>query len=92
MVSSDGKSWMKGNYFEYDSAADNVDFITDTKNNAIVLSCRKVTAKFWSEDFRYHYAPLLTASGRLEVDLNTIRVDVGFGFSMRTLPDGRTVP
>jgi len=92
MVSSDGKSWMKGNYFEYDSAADNVDFITDTQNNAIVLSCRKVTAKFWSEDFRYHYAPLLTASGRLEVDLNTIRVDVGFGFSMRTLPDGRTVP
>ena len=92
LVSSDGKSWMKQNYFEYDSAADHVTFSTDLVNNAIVLSCSKVTAKFWSEDFRYHYAPLLTASGRLEVDLNTIRIDVGLGFNMQVLPDGREVP
>jgi len=92
MVSSDGKSWMKDNYFEYDSAADHVYFTTDVLKNAMVLSCHKVTAKFWSNNFNYHEAPLVNASGRLEVDLNTIRIDIGLGFSMQTLPDGRTVP
>jgi hypothetical protein len=92
LYSSDGKSWMIGNTFTYLSTAGNVVFSTDVTNNAMVLTCTKVTAMFSSTDFRYHYAPLLNAEGNLEVDLNTIQFTIGAGFGLQTLPDGRTVP
>lgn len=63
MVSSDGKSWMKDNHFEYISAADNVEFISKPLSNTIVLSCRKTTAKFWSNNFKYWYTWGLYADG-----------------------------
>lgn len=92
LYSADGKSWMIGNTFTYVSTANNVVFSTDPANNAMVLSCSKVTAIFSSDDFRYHYAPLLNADGHLEVDLNTIKFTIGAGFGLQILPDGRSVP
>lgn len=83
---------MKNNVFIYDSAPENVEFTTDVPNNAMVLTCKKVSATFISNDFNYHYAPLLNASGSLEVDLNTIKIVVGLGFGTQILPDGREVP
>jgi len=65
---------------------------TDVPKNAFVLSCAKVSAMFYTGDFRYHYAPGLNADGTLEVDLNTIRFDIGLGFGLQVLPDGREVP
>ena len=63
IISADGKDYMKDNVFLYDSTASNVEFSTDLVNNAMVLTCRKVSATFISNDFNYHYAPLLNASG-----------------------------
>ena len=57
-----------------------------------MLSCRKTTAKFWSNNFKYWYTWGLYADGQLEVDLNTIRVDIGLKFGLQVLPDGREVP
>lgn len=92
IVSSDGKSWLKGNVFTYLSTADNVVFSTDVTNNAMVLTCNKVSAMFYSADFRYHYAPLLNADGTLQLNLNTIKFVIGAGFGLQTLADGRSVP
>jgi hypothetical protein len=83
---------MKDNVFIYDSTASNVEFTTDLVNNAMVLTCKKVSATFISNDFNYHYAPLLNASGQLEVDLNTIKIAIGLGFGTQILADGREVP
>ena len=92
IVSPDGKNYMKDNHFFYQSNAGNVEFTTDVTKNAIVLTAKKVTAQFWSNDFYYKYAPLLVASGKLEVDLNTIKFVIGLGFGTQILPDGRMVP
>lgn len=92
IVSPDGKNYMKDNHFYYESNAGNVEFTTDVVNNALVLTARKVSAQFWSNDFYYKYAPLMVASGSLEVDLNTIKFVIGLGFGTQILPDGREVP
>jgi len=36
--------------------------------------------------------PLVVADGHIEVDMNTVEIDVGVAFSVRTLKDGRMVP
>lgn len=54
---------------------------SDVANNAVVLNCNKLTAKFRCNDFHYHIAPLMNADGYAEVDMNT--VEIGFGLSFK---------
>ena len=51
-----------------------------------------MSAKFISKHFYYQETVFLKAWGDLEVDLNTIDIQVGIGFSTKTLSDGRIVP
>jgi hypothetical protein len=44
---------MKDNTFYIEQRLDNVDLTADTANNAVVLNCKKLTAKFRSNKFRY---------------------------------------
>ena len=55
---------------------------SDVANNAVVLNCNKLSAKFRSNKFRYKVAPLIVAKGYVEVDMAS--VDIGFGLSFKT--------
>lgn len=70
---------------------DNVEFTTDIANNAVVLTCKKMSGQFYSDHF-YYKELLLVARGDLEVDLNTIKIQIGLGFATQTMPDGRILP
>jgi len=83
---------LRQNSFSYSERNDNVIFSTDLANNAIVLTCKKISAEFYSADFYYKEAPLIVAKGDIAVDLNTIKIQIGLGFTTTILPDGREVP
>jgi len=51
-----------------------------------------MSASFISKHFYYQESVFLKAWGELEVALNTIDIQVGIGFSTKTLADGRIVP
>ena len=72
--SPDGKGYLHNNSFVYSERDDNVIFSTDVTNNAIVLTCKRISAEFYSADFYYKEAPLVVAKGDLAVDLNTIKI------------------
>ena len=52
----------------------------------------KISAKARSSHFRYKAAPLIVATGRAEVDINTIDITAGLSFSTKTLESGQVVP
>jgi len=83
---------MHDNVFFIDQQAFNVDLTTDVVNNAFVLTCNDLSAGFRSGSFRYKVAPLIVASGYAEVDMNTVKIQVGLKFVTQTLADGRVVP
>jgi len=86
---SDG-DYMKDNTFYIEQRISGVTLSSDVANNAIVLNCNKLTAKFRSSNFHYHIAPLMNANGYVEVDMES--VDIGFGLQFLlqdvTQPDG----
>ena len=85
-------NYLRDNTFTLEDRVDKVEFTTDVANNAIVLTCKKLTASFRSGEFRYKVAPLVVSKGHVEVDMNTVDIGVGLSFSLQTLPDGRVVP
>jgi len=68
---------MKDNHFYIEEIVDNVVLAPDVTNNAVTLTCNKLTAKFTCGNFRYKIAPLIVAKGDVEVDMN--KVKIGFG-------------
>jgi len=68
-----------------------VHLTSDVANNAVVLNCNKLSAKFRANHFRYKVAPLIVAKGYVEVDMAS--VDIGFGLVFKTQisPDGRQI-
>ena len=85
-------NYMKGNSFHVKEATKDVHMYTDVDKNAFVFDNKKVTAVFKTKKFRYHVAPLMTAKGHAEVDMNQIEIRVGEQFSVHTLDDGVMVP
>lgn len=83
---------MKDNTFFIEGRVDKVDFTTDVVQNAVVFSCKKLTAKFKTNHFRFKVAPLLVSKGHAEVDMNTVEIGFGIQFKLKTLEDGRKVP
>ena len=81
-VTTSGKDYMYDNTFYIEERIDNVDLTADTTQNAVVLNCKKLTAKFRCNDFKYKIAPLVIANGYVEVDMNS--VDIGFGLQFKT--------
>ena len=51
-----------------------------------------MSAKFVSNHFYYKETIFVEARGSLEVELDTIKIQVGLGFATKTLADGRIVP
>lgn len=92
IYSPDGKGYMLENSFELTGRLSDVNFWADSANNAVVFTCNKMTAKFVSNHFYYQESVFLKAWGKMVVELNTIDIQVGVGFSTKTLPDGRVVP
>jgi hypothetical protein len=92
VYSPDGKGYMLENSFQLTGRSSDVNFWTDSTKNAVVFSCKKMTAKFVSEHFYYQESVFLKAWGVMTVELNTIDIQVGIGFSTKVLPDGRVVP
>jgi len=84
----DKNHYMTGNHFYLDERTDDVIISTDTKNNAMVLRCEKLSGKFVNDAFRYR-KDLITADGHLEVDINTINIQFGVSFDQKVLIDGR---
>jgi len=80
------------NTFEIVEAVSKVEFTTDVPKNAVVLKNKKVSAVARSGKFRYKVMPLVVCDGHIEVDMNTVEIDVGVAFGVRTLNDGRMVP
>jgi len=91
-VTDDKGNYLKDNEFFIEGRPDKVDFTTDVPQNAVVFSCKKITAKFKTKHFRYKVAPLLVSKGNAEVKMNTIGIQFGIQFKLKTLPDGRQVP
>jgi len=87
----DKNHYMIGNHFYLNERTDDVIISTDTKNNAMVLRCEKLSGKFVNDEFRYKET-LLIADGHLEVDIDTILIQFGVSFDMKKLADGRQVP
>jgi len=88
----DGKgNYMRENTFTLNQRADEVQFFTDVENNAVVMRCDKLSAKFRSNAFRYKET-IFVAKGYAEVDINQIDIQFGIKFDLNTLPDGRMVP
>ena len=83
---------MLDNKFVLMERTDNVEFTTDVANNAVVLTCKKMSGQFYSDHFYYRELGIFVARGDLEVDLNTIKIQIGLGFATKTLADGRIVP
>ena len=84
-------NYLKDNTFVLNQRTDEVHFITDVENNAVILKCDKLSAVARSNSFRYKET-IFVAKGHAEVDINTITVQAGFKFETQTLPDGRVVP
>lgn len=74
IYSPDGKGYMLENSFVLNQRTENVQFSTDTTNNAVVFTCLKMSAQFISKHFYYQESVFLKAWGDLEVDLNTIDI------------------
>jgi hypothetical protein len=76
-VTFDNGNYMKDNHFYIEQLVDNVTLAPDVANNAVTLTCNKLTAKFTCGKFRYKIAPLIVAKGDVEVDMK--KVKIGFG-------------
>ena len=74
---SQNGDYMNDNTFYIEQRISGVTLSSDVGKNAIVLNCDQLTAKFRSNKFHYHIAPLMNANGYVEVDMNS--VDIGFG-------------
>jgi hypothetical protein len=87
--SQDG-DYMNDNTFYIEQRIDDVTLTADTAQNALVLNCNKLTAKFRSNKFHYHIAPLMNANGYVEVDMNTVQIGFGLQFEVqnKTETDG----
>jgi len=88
-IEMDKKDYMRDNTFYIEQRLDGVTLTTDTAHNAVVLNCDKLTAKFRSNSFSYKIAPLMVAEGYVEVDMNTVDIGFGLGFTTQLAPDGR---
>jgi hypothetical protein len=73
-------NYMHDNEFFIDQRIDGVTLAADTAKNAITLKCDKLTAKFKTNHFKYHVAPLINAKGYAEVDMNTVEIGFGLAF------------
>lgn len=85
-------NYLKGNSIHFKEDKKYVTFKLDKKHNELVFENKKLTAVFKSKAFRYHAAPLITATGHAEVDLNEIDVRVGTVFETQTTHDKHIVP
>ena len=92
IYSPDGKGYMLDNKFVLMERTANVEFTTDIEKNAVVLTCKKMSGQFYSDHFYYRELGIFVARGDLEVDLNTIKIQIGLGFATQTMPDGRILP
>jgi len=79
-VRDDKGNYLTGNSFHISEGTKYVEFIPREDQNAVVLANKKVSAYFKSKHFRYHAAPLVTAKGYAEVDLNTVDIEIGIAF------------
>jgi len=82
---------MIGNKFVLLESPDDVQFITDVTDNAIVFEVTDFRGTFYCDHFRYKET-IFVAKGDIEVDLKKIKITAGVGFGKTTLPDGRDVP
>ena len=87
----DKNDYLKDNSLVLNQAAKNVEFTVDTAKNAIVLTCKDLSATFVTRDFRMKEF-IFIATGTAEVDLETIEIALGIEFTTQTLTDGRIVP
>lgn len=85
-------NYMKGNSFYIKESKKHVEFLTDERKNAFILANKKVSAQFKAKKFRYHAAPLVTAKGHVEVDLNEVDIEIGLSFDTQHTNDGHIVP
>lgn len=92
IYSPDGKGYMLENSFVLTGRSSDVNFWSDPAKNAVVFTSNKMTANFVSKHFYYQESVFLKAWGEMTVELNTIGIQVGIGFSTKILPDGRIVP
>lgn len=86
--------YVKENVFTVDEQAFDVHCTPDIANNAFVLTNNNLSAGFKTGNFYYdtNASENKVASGRAEVDMNTIKIQAGLRFSIQTLKDGRVVP
>ena len=84
-------NYLRGNSFVMNERTSNVEIYSDVTQNAMILKCSKLSGVFKSEEFRYREL-LVVAKGHIEVDINTILIQFGYGFSTQNLTDGRIVP
>mmetsp|Transcript_55057 Transcript_55057/g.75654 ORF Transcript_55057/g.75654 Transcript_55057/m.75654 type:complete len:243 (+) Transcript_55057:28-756(+) len=83
--------YLKNNYLNIEENAYDVIFSVDTKNNAMVLTCSNLGITFTSEKFKYREL-LIWTTGSVTVNMNTVKIQAGFGQTTQTLADGRIVP
>ena len=87
----DSKDYLHGNHVSVSQNAQNVIFDVDVANNAVKLTCKDLSANFYSDSFRAH-SWIFVAKGNLEVKMSTVGIGLGLSFTTQTLPDGRVMP
>ena len=88
----DKGNYLIGNTFYVKESKKHVEFHTDVKKNALVLENKQIVAQFKNKKFRYHIAPLTTAKGHVEVDLNKVDIEIGLKFETQITNSGHIVP
>jgi hypothetical protein len=86
-----GKDYLHGNHITVSQSAANVLFGVDLPNNALKLTLNKLNANFYTDSFKAKEW-IFSATGHLEVIMDSINVGLGLSFTTQTLPDGRIVP
>lgn len=71
---TDGKNYLHDNTFALTGVPEDTIFMADPFNNAVIFTCKKITAKFRSGHFRYKVLPLVVSKGHVVVDLNSIGI------------------
>ena len=70
---------MIDNKFVLMETPDDVQFITDSSNNAVIFEVTDFRGTFMCDHFRYKET-IFVAKGSVEVDLKKIKITAGVGF------------
>jgi hypothetical protein len=84
-------NFMHNNEFFIDQRLDGVTLAADVAKNAITFKCERLTAKFKTNKFHYHVAPLVNANGYAEVDMESIEIGFGLAFKTTNSTAGRQI-